>query len=233
MEETKLKNTCKHIPIIIVLAVLLAGAIGFGIFEIINVSGKDKKISDLEAEIAASSTNGSEIEYKQFGSNETETETETETGTETTEETKPEEKTETKTETTPVAPTVTSASGYIYIGGWNIKLKTPEGFNVTGYLFNGDTLYITGTSALGGQYVPSFASIEQNTSGLGSLTRISLDEYNAIQGAKGEIVKKDGDNVFVYTHPQSVHSKEQSEIEWEQKSTDLVKLMLTKSLSKF
>ena len=226
MEETKFKNTCKHIPIIIVLAVLLAGAIGFGIFEIINVSGKDKKISDLESEIAAAQSSGSNIEYKQYGSTETETETEA------TEETKPEEKTETKTETTP-APTVTSASGYIYIGGWTIKLNVPEGFNVTGYLFNGDALYVTGTSALGGQYIPSFASIEQNTSGLGSLTRISLDEYNAIQGAKGEIVKKDGDNVFVYTHPQSVHSNEQSEMEWEQKSTDLVKLMLTKSLSKF
>ena len=228
MEETKLKNTCKHIPIIIVLAVLLAGAIGFGIFEIINVSGKDKKISDLEAEIAASSTNGSEIEYKQFGSSETETETETETI-----ETKPEEKPETKPEATPAAPTVTSASGYIYIGGWNIKLKTPEGFNVTGYIYDSISVCVTGTSALGGQYVPEFANINQHTAGLGCISKILLDEYNATDGPKGEIVKKDGDSVFVYQHPQAVISDDQNEIEWEKKSTDLVKLMLTKSLSKF
>lgn len=135
--------------------------------------------------------------------------------------------------TTPTdVPTFKTTHGYIYLDGWNIKLKVPEDLTSVSYIFDQKYRPSICFNALkkGVQYFPAFADIAQNTGGMGCLVRVDTSEGNADEEGRsfGTLVFTDnkGYNYF-YVAPEQVFSTDAAEQGLEQTSVQIIKTMLS------
>ena len=205
----------------ILLAILAAGGIGFGVWAMMDgnaqVAKKDEQIADLRGQLA---------EKNQTVVEDNTTVVDVETGDN--------------------AEASNDASDYIYVGEWGLKIRIPEGLNRVSYAFKqhggasqteGTTVSVYGTL---GDGLPDFANPYKNKDALGAISKVSKDaysgpEYDGVEeerracGVDGGLVFSDDSYNYCYSHPQAVYSISEEEKDLEVRSTELIKTMLTNS----
>lgn len=129
--------------------------------------------------------------------------------------------------------TAENTEDYIYVGEWGMKIKIPEGFNVTGYRYDdvdrynlgvsGSTVRIWGTT---GNTVNDFANVDLNQSGLGSVLRYPKGtQFNV--GSAPVLLFSDDKWSYYIVGPQAAFSTDESEQAIEENSITVIRQMLT------
>lgn len=127
---------------------------------------------------------------------------------------------------------VGSIEDYIYVSEWGIKIEIPDGLSTVSYKFAhgaGFTkLVIWGADCSEGQcqYFPDFADADKNASGLGAVIRYPKGTELS-PASKPEYVFSDDEYDYYYAHVQAVYSTDQSEIDHEVETVELVTEMLS------
>ena len=189
----------------IVLALLAAGGIGFGVWA--YLSGNQKE-AELNNRIADYERQLDEIRQS---------------------------KQEDDTTTAAADDDSTSqidSGDYIYVGSWDLKIKIPDGLNNVwySYLIYGDSKSDGGSiavSGVAGEGFPEFLDPNKNGSGLGALGRILISEYGKDTCPYGNFVFSDDKYNYCYHHPQAVYSVTEDEKTLEVNSVNKIETMLT------
>lgn len=121
---------------------------------------------------------------------------------------------------------------YIYVGEWGIKIKIPEGFNVTGYRYDDVDRYNLGVSGSAvriwgttGNTVNDFANVDLNQSGLGNVLRYPKGTQFNI-GSAPELLFSDDNWSYYVVAPQAPYSVDEAEQAIETNSITAVQQML-------
>lgn len=140
--------------------------------------------------------------------------------------------------------TTTADANYIYIGQWGIKVKIPENLKNLHYSYQSEGLdrfeYSDGTikifnhnssvgiSGTDGEsddgISPDFVS--DNKDNLGDIIRYEVGSYDCNASCPAYVTTI-GDYEYYYSHPQAVATRDQSMLEWETASVELIKNMLS------
>lgn len=121
-----------------------------------------------------------------------------------------------------------SSKDYIYIGEWGLKIKIPETLKNVSYTFKQghDTQGLTVTGAPADAEISESFWLTLNKDAIfGGITRIKKDTCDESAGPCGAIVYEDDEYEYRYSHPQSVYSTEQADIDLETKSVSLIEEM--------
>lgn len=208
MEEVK-SNQGSKIAMIILAVVAVIG-VGFGIFGMIQVNGKNAEIDKLKTEnvqkdeviVQVKETLGTEV-------------------VEVTEENKTE------------VAALTGSDKYIYLGKWGIKLRVPDSLGEVQYAFDGyatnQTFCVSGQKK-GAQAVMDFADYLGGGYPMGCLTR-TADKEGPFPSAQK--VYEDEQYAYVYSGPQAVMTSDPGLQNEEIETVGLVRKMLTEGISKF
>ena len=190
----------------ILLAILAAGGIGFGVWAMMDGNSraqkKDEQILQLQSQLAEKSEvvieDDTTVVDDEGGDSATST-------------------------------SVANTADYIYVGEWGLKIKKPDNLTITGYVYSmlpGYTsVKITGNTN-GGQYLPGFADMSEQSPWLGIVSRYPKGTEMSPMSPPA-LVFSDEQYDYYYTHPQMVISTEESEKQWEVESTDAVQRMLS------
>ena len=135
-------------------------------------------------------------------------------------------------------PDYTAIASNIYIEGWGIKFRVPDDLTDVSYVV--DQKYrpevcFSGYQA-GVKYFPSFADIDQNTAGLGCITRVATyeGEIDKETGLSfGQKIYTYGDYSYFYNAPKSVFSTTEAEQGLESTAVQIIKNMLSNNISHF
>ena len=187
----------------IVLALLAAGGIGFGVWA--YLSGNQKE-TELNNKIAEYENQLAELGQSQQSSDDTNIDI--------------------------GLSSQINPKDYIYIGSWDLKIKIPDGLNNVwySYLLYGDSKSDGGSiaiSGVAGEGFPEFLDPNKNGSGLGALGRVLISEYGQDTCVRGDFVFSDNEYNYCYHHPQAVYSVTEEEETLEVNSVNLIKTMLT------
>jgi len=195
---------------VVIMSILALGGVGFGIYEMLQNSDKDRQISELKVQVENNNT----ADLKTPG---------IATTTE-------DNATAASEPTTPVTASENTQE-YIYVGAWGLKIKIPQDLMGVSYSYHfqtKDALCVSGTKG-GGQYGPEFADINKNK--LGCISRGTGDNY--IEGEspwwddpKQAQFSLDGYYYWVQG-PQAVYTQNESERQWEIDSVQLIKEILS------
>jgi hypothetical protein len=200
----------------ILLAILAAGGIGFGVWAMLDgnskVAKKDDEISGLKSQLAERS----EIVV--------------------------DDTTVVDADGGDAGTSVANIADYVYLGEWGLKIRIPEGLKKVSYKYeqtggglnDGTAVIVSGTT---GDGLPDFASFLKNTSGLGAISRISKDTYSGsdYDGAPDDIrtcgidaglVFSDDEYNYCYGRPQVVYSTTENEKNLEVESINVIEQML-------
>lgn len=135
--------------------------------------------------------------------------------------------------------TVATAGKYIYLDGYDYAIKIPDTLIGVNYLYDRfvvDDSFNANYSILqvnamdntdSHQSVAGFSSAERT--GFSTLGTIFITHSEPLQkGSAPELAFKLEDDLYVYySHPQAAYSKDKAAIEWEMKSVENIKKMLT------
>lgn len=124
---------------------------------------------------------------------------------------------------------------YIYINEWGLKIKIPENLKAISYRY---TYGVNSTSvAFWGafcseqcNYYPDFVDPHKNSSGLGTIIRYPKGT-EVSPASQPVLVFSDDEYDYRYAHVQAVYSTDQSEIDHETGTVDLITKMLSDSES--
>ncbi|MBR3135214.1 hypothetical protein IKG54_01445 [Candidatus Saccharibacteria bacterium] len=136
-------------------------------------------------------------------------------------------------------PVYVPASDYVYITGWNIKLKIPATLTSVSYILNQNADYHSyicfAAMQEGVQYFPAFADINQNRDGVGCLYRIPVTdgEKDSNGNSYGQVVLTNGDYNYFYKEPAKLYSGSEADKGLETTARDLVKQMITDNISTY
>ena len=127
------------------------------------------------------------------------------------------------------------AADYIYIGQWGLKIAIPSNLNNVSYQYiinnrvNDEFLEVYGTKTGFGDYLPEFANGFINSTWQGSVARYPLgtDPQVNVNGTLGTPIFSDDDYGYYYIHPQAAYSTDETELNWEVESANLIQEMLT------
>ena len=187
----------------ILLAILAAGGIGFGVWAMMDgnaqVAKKDEQITDLNRQLAEKS-------QTVVGDDTTAVDAETSYNNE----------------------TDVNTADYIYVGEWGLKIKIPDNLTITGYVYSmlpGYTsVKITGNTK-GGQYLPGFADMSVQSPWLGIISRYPKGTEMSPMSPPA-FVFSDEQYDYYCSNPQMVISTDESEIQWEVESVNVIQQML-------
>lgn len=121
---------------------------------------------------------------------------------------------------------------YIYVSEWGIKIEIPDGLSTVSYKFAhgaGFTklvLWGADCSEEQCQYFPDFADADKNVSGLGVVLRYPAGTELS-PASQPELIFSDGEYDYRYAHVQAAYSTDQSEIEHEVETVNLITEMLS------
>lgn len=195
----------------ILLAILAAGGIGFGVWAMLDGNSraqkKDEQISQLQSQLAEKS--------------EVVVDDDTTVA-------------EDDVEGDSVASTsVANTADYIYVGEWGIKIKIPEELKKVSYLVdyrvseqNEEYLYINGVVG-DTENIPSFLNTPTEEFWLGCLHRLVQGEEPALRASMGALVTTIDGYEYYYGHPQAVLSTNEQDRELELKTVDSIRQMFT------
>ena len=184
-------NNSKGIKVFAVIASIVALAgIGFGVYGMIQANNtfeknKDLKIKVTNADGTVSTIEADKIEVKDDGNVAVVTEP-------------------VKTE---------NADRYIYVSNWGLKIKLDDNMEFATYAYSFDTdqafsyMYVSGAPK-NGQVVPKYADFDVCTRGLGAVSRIPTDRYDADEKEapyREPFMTRDG-YAYFYSHPQAICS---------------------------
>ena len=136
-------------------------------------------------------------------------------------------------------PMYAPADDYVYVTGWNIKLKIPDTLTSVSYILNqnaGYHSYVCFAAVQEGvQYFPAFADINQNRDGVGCLYRIKVSdgEKDGNGNSYGQLVKTEGDYNYFYKEPAKLYSGSEADKGLETTARDLVKQMIVDGISTY
>ncbi|MBR3323479.1 hypothetical protein IKG16_01165 [Candidatus Saccharibacteria bacterium] len=136
-------------------------------------------------------------------------------------------------------PVYVPASDYVYITGWNIKLKIPDTLTSVSYILNQNADYHSyicfAAMQKGVQYFPPFADINQNRDGVGCLYRIPVTdgEKDGNGNSYGQVVLTNGDYNYFYKEPSRLYSGSEADKGLETTARDLVKQMIADNISTY
>ena len=198
------KKNMGMILTIVLLVLLAAGGIGFGVWAMMDgnaqVAKKDEQIADLNRQLAEKS-------QTVVGDDTTAVDVETSYNNE----------------------TDVNTADYIYVGEWGLKIKIPDNLTITGYVYSmlpGYTsVKITGNTK-GGQYLPGFADMSMQSPWLGIISRYPKGTEMSPMSPPS-FVFADEQYDYYYSHPQMVVSMDEDERNWEIESTNAFEQMLT------
>lgn len=106
-----------------------------------------------------------------------------------------------------------NADRYIYVSNWGLKIKLDDNMEFATYLYSYNTdqafsyMYVSGAPKVG-QVVPEYADFDVCTRGLGAVSRIPTDRYNADEKEapyREPFMTRDG-YAYFYSHPQAICS---------------------------
>ena len=150
-----------------------------------------------------------------------------------------EEQTGTTISTVDDLPVYSPAEDYIYINGWNIKLKIPDTLTSVSYILNQNADYrpsiCFNAVKSGVQYFPAFADINQNPGGMGCLRRVAKTdgESDADGNSFGQKVFTNEDYNYFYKEPSKTFSGTDAEKGLEATAVQLIKNMITDNISAY
>lgn len=135
-------------------------------------------------------------------------------------------------------PVYQASGDYVYITGWNVKLKIPDTLTSISYVLNQNADYhsnvcFTGVQK-GVQYYPTFADINQNRNGLGCLYRITITdgEKDNNGNSYGQKIFTSGDYNYFYKET-PLYSASDADKGLETTARDLVKQMIVADISTY
>lgn len=135
-------------------------------------------------------------------------------------------------------PVYQPASGYVYITGWDIKLKIPDTLTSVSYILNQNADYHSyicfAAVQQGVQYFPAFADINQNKNGIGCLYRIPVTdgEKDGNGNSYGQNIFTSGDYNYFYKET-PLFSASEADKGLETTARDLVKQMIVENISTY
>lgn len=106
-----------------------------------------------------------------------------------------------------------NADRYIYVSNWGLKIKLDDNMEFATYLYSYNTdqafsyMYVSGAPKVG-QVVPEYADFDVCTRGLGAVSRIPIDRYDADEKEapyREPFMTRDG-YAYFYSHPQAICS---------------------------
>ncbi len=211
VDVTKAKNGRGLKIATAVMTVLAIGGVSFGVYGMMQKNN----ISEQKVQIRNSDGTVTEVEKLSV-------ETKTENG---------------STVTVVDVPSAKKADldHYIYVAQWGIKIKFPEDLKTISYRYNEDNGYtgleVTGVDCSGGcQYGPEFAYFSKTNASMGAILRLYKDDnVESLIGKKLQKVTTIGDYSYYYEHPQTRITSNDDELEWENKSVQMIEKALTDS----
>ena len=132
------------------------------------------------------------------------------------------------------ANTTSATDGYLTFPEWGIKIKIPDGFDITGTVRKYAPAWMNGSVAFtgnpsGSQYLPEYSNIDKCQ--LGWLTAYSDYDENAPSAGDREKVFEHNGFTFVYEGPQAVCTTQASEKDGEISAANTIKEMLKNNIS--
>lgn len=135
-------------------------------------------------------------------------------------------------------PEYNPVTGYIYITEWGIKFKIPEDLENVSYTL--DQKYrpqiCFAANKTGIKYFPGFADIDQNTSGLGCVTRVATYEGDSDKDTGksfGQKIYTYGDYNYFYNAPEAHFSQDAAEQGLEDTAVQIIKNMIANNISHY
>ena len=135
-------------------------------------------------------------------------------------------------------PAYTPVTGYIYLDQWGIKFKIPDDLSDVSYTLDAKyrpQVCFTGYKT-GMKYFPAFADIDQNTKGLGCVTRVQSYEGDSDKdtGASfGQPIYSYGDYNYFYNAPEGHFSQDAAEQGLEDTAVQIIKNMVANNISHY
>lgn len=204
--EDKPKKSHGMLYGMILLAILAVGGIGFGVWAMMDgnsqMAKKDEQIADLRGQLAEKSEvvveDNTTVVDDDEGSDST------------------------------TSTSVVNTEDYIYVGEWGLKIRIPDNLTITGYVYSmlpGYTsVKITGNTK-GGQYLPGFADMSVQSPWLGIISRYPKGTEMSPMSPPA-FVFSDEQYDYYCSNPQMVISTDESEIQWEVESVNVIQQML-------
>ena len=135
-------------------------------------------------------------------------------------------------------PAYSAVTDYIYVSAWGIKFEIPSDLADISYTV--DQKYrpqiCFNAYKAGSKYFPAFADIDQNTGGMGCVTRVASYEgdSDADTGASfGQPIYSYGDYNYFYVAPNGHYSEDAAEQGLEDTAVQLIKNMIVNTISHF
>ena len=197
---------------LILLAILAAGGIGFGVWAMMDgnsqVAKKDEQIASLNRQLAEKSEvvvdDGTTVVDDDEGGDST------------------------------TSTSVANATDYIYVGEWGLKIKIPDSLSTVSYRFSHEAGFtkvtVWGVDCSGGrcQFFPDYANVNENAHGMGSITRYPKGTtFN--EGSSPTLVFSDESYDYYQYHPQMVYTTDNpsDESKWEMDGINIINEMLS------
>jgi hypothetical protein len=195
----------------IMLAILAAGGIGFGVWTMLDGNSrsqkKDEQILQLQSQLAEKSEvvveDGTTVVDDESGDSTTST-------------------------------SVANSTDYIYVGEWGLKIKIPDSLSTVSYRFSHEAGFtkvtVWGVDCSGGrcQFFPNYANVNENTYGMGSITRYPKGTtFN--EASSPTLVFSDESYDYYQYHPQMVYTTDNpsDEAQWEMDGINTIDEMLS------
>ena len=192
-------------------AVLAIGGVGFGIYEMIERQNVDKEVSELKVKVSDADGTESEMETEEITVKKADGST--------------------VTISDSAKPSAEDLSNYIYIAQWGLKIKA-EGLGGVSYRFDQEAGYQS-LALMGADcrsechYTPKFAEPTGDSSYLGWISRYAEgEEFDCVASCDEKVFTLDGYDYY-YAHPQQVMSTDKAEQEWEMRSVELIRQIVT------
>lgn len=135
-------------------------------------------------------------------------------------------------------PAYNAVIGNIYISEWGIKFKIPDDLENVSYILDQKyrpQICFTGNKT-GIKYFPAFADIDQNTGGLGCVTRVATSEGDTDKdtgNSFGQKVYTYGEYNYFYTGPTAHFSQDAAEQGLEDTAVQIIKNMISNNISHY
>lgn len=196
----------------ILLAILAAGGIGFGVWAMMDGNSraqkKDEQISQLQSQLAEKSEvvvedDTTVVDDDEGGDSTTNT-------------------------------SVANTTDYIYVGEWGLKIKIPDSLSTVSYRFSHEAGFtkvtVWGVDCSGGrcQFFPNYANVNENAYGMGSITRYPKGTtFN--EASSPTLVFSDESYDYYQYHPQMIYTTDNpsDEAQWEMDGINIINDMLS------